>query len=47
LIVESTETSRPIKPAASAHASSVDQTTIQMRSRCQRRNSPYTDGQCP
>jgi hypothetical protein len=45
--VESTETSQVISPAASARACSAVTMPRQVPSRCQRRNSPYTDSQGP
>jgi hypothetical protein len=45
--VESTDTSQVISPAASARACNLVMICRQVPSRCQRRNSPYTDGQGP
>jgi hypothetical protein len=45
--VESTDTSQVISPAASARACNAVTIRRQVPSRCQRRNSPYTDCQGP
>ena len=45
--VESTETSQVTRPFASARVRSPTTTAAQVPSRCQRRNSPYTDSHGP
>jgi hypothetical protein len=46
-MVESTDTSQVISPAASARACNAARIRAQVPSSCHRRNKPYTVCQCP